>query len=324
MDAYDPLRFRAAPELTGPQVAERAGLTVEFAKRIFRALGLPEVPDDAVEFAEQDVRVLETLQTILSQGYSEEEVVEVARTYGYGLSRIAGAQVRLFRKTFMDPLALEGTPDEEIARRVAHVLPGLTDLLSEQLDHVYRRHLGLAMQQLASANVSGPSEVIAAGFVDLVDFSGLSGSLEGDDLGELVSRFETVALETCVESGAHVVKMIGDAVMFTASDGGTALTAGLRLVAAAKDDPKLPEARAGLDFGEVVSLAGDFYGRPVNVAARLTAFARPGTTVASSELVEALPQPADSSHIGRQRLKGVGTVRAFKINAYPGETPPEK
>jgi adenylate cyclase len=317
MEPFDPLRFGPAPTLTGPEVAERAGMSLDYAKRVFRALGLPEVPDDAVRFDDRDVEVLSGLRAFLDQGFSDEEIIQVARTYGYGLSRIAQAEVRLFRKTFVDPQREQGASDEEIATRVLKMYPALLELLNEQLEHVHRRHLALALEEVVAADVRGQGEVLTAGFVDLVDFTRISRDLAGEDLGELVSNFESLALDTCVEHGARLVKMIGDAVMFTAANPATAVETALTLVAEVDRSSVLPAARAGLDVGEAISVGGDFFGRPVNVAARLTAFARPSTVVVSKEVVEALPQPAAVSRIGPQRLKGVGSVRLYKVNSYP-------
>ena len=316
MEPFDPLRFRPTPQFTGPEVAAKVGMSAEYAKRIFRALGLAEVPDDVIEFDERDVEVLQGLKAILEQGFPEEKIVEVARTYGHGLSRIAQAEVRLFRTTFIDPQRERGVSDEEIAAQVQELYPALLELLNIQLGHVHRRHLTVALEEVIAADVRGHGEVIAVGFLDLVDFSRISRDLEGEVLGDLVSRFEALALETCVTHGARVVKMIGDAVMFTAATPGAAVRAAVALVAAT-GAAELPAARAGLDLGEVISVGGDFYGGPVNIAARLTGFARPGTVVASKELLDGLDEGVRASHIGSQRLKGVGTVRAFKINDYP-------
>lgn len=319
MEPLDPQRFRPPPTLTGPEAAEQAGIPVDYAKRIFRALGLPEVPDEAVEFNEEDVTVLRALKAILAQGYSEEDIIQVARTYGYGMSRIAQAEVRLFSKKFIDPLRTSGMNDEEVTQKLQKIIPNLLDLLSEQVVAVHRRHLSVALQQVTSSDSGGETETLSAGFVDLVGFSQIAQDLGGDDLGELVSRFETIALDRSIERGVHVVKMIGDAVMFVAPDPGAAVSAALAVVGTVAEDPRLPEARAGVDLGEAISVGGDFFGRPVNVAARLTTFAKPGSVVASGQVVEALPEPVDASYIGKQRLKGVGYIRAFKVNRYPSE-----
>lgn len=311
----DPQRFRPEPVYTGPQIADAAGLDLEMCRRLVRALGLPDVPDDEVEFDDRDLKVLEAIRLLLDQGYSERDMITVARTYGQSISRIGFAEARLFRKTFVDPLVGQGLSAPEIHEKVGEVVPDLLDLLDEMLSTVHRRHLAVALQQVTGPDTAGPTAVLSAGFVDLVGFSRLSNDLEADDLEDLVASFETMAIERCVDAGAVVVKVLGDAVMFVASSPDAAVDAALAIVTGAAADEDLPDARAGLDHGEVHPLGGDYFGRPVNVAARLTNFARPGTVVVSAELMESLTEPRDVSRIGRTRLKGVGTILAFKVNA---------
>jgi len=315
MEPLDPQRFRTPPTLTAPEVAEGAGVSLDFARRIFRALGLPDVGDDQVEFAESDVEVLAAVGRIMRAGFSEDDLIGIARTYGYGLSRVADAEVRLFYKTFIEPLRAKGTSEDELAEKVQDVVPTLLELLAQQLDFVHRRHLGIALQRVTPSQGGGRTEVLATGFVDLVGFSRLAEDLQGNDLGQVVDRFETQALEACVAKGARLVKMIGDAAMFVAADASAAVGAALDVVEAASEDDELPEARAGIAIGDVVSIGGDYFGHPVNVAARLTSFARPGTVVATNALIDATGDTFDVSHIGKTRLKGVGAVTAVKVNA---------
>ncbi|HYP25047.1 MAG TPA: adenylate/guanylate cyclase domain-containing protein, partial [Actinomycetota bacterium] len=264
------------------------------------------------------VDVLGGLKLILDQGYSREDVLDVARAYGQTMSRLAQAEVRLFNKVFIAPLREQAVDDDTLAGQLEAVVPALLELLGKVIHHVHRRHLAIALQEVTATERPGSTETLAAGFVDLVDFSRVTQELEGEDLGHLVNRFETMAIETCVAGGAHVVKMIGDAVMFVAPNVTTALRVALAVVAGVEEDEALPAARAGLDFGEVVPMSGDFFGRPVNVAARLTSFARPGTVVVSEALTESAGVALETSHIGRVRLHNVGHVRAFKVNAVAG------
>ncbi len=311
----DPQRFRPEPTYTGPQVAEAAGLDLEWCRHLLRALGLPDVSDDAVEFDDRDLSVLKTIRMLLDGGYSERDIVTVARTYGQSISRIGFAEARLFRQTVVDPMVDEGLSPPEIHERVGEVVPGLLDVLDTLLSTVHRRHLAVALQQVTGTNAAGPTEILAAGFVDLVGFSRLSNDVEADDLEELVSSFESMAIERSVAAGAQVVKVLGDAVMFVATSADAAVDAALHIVRGADDDTDLPPARAGLDHGRVRPLGGDYFGRPINVAARLTNFARPGTVVGSNELLNSLQRERDASRIGHVRLKGVGPVLSFKIKA---------
>ena len=66
--------------------------------------------------------------------------------------------------------------------------------------------------------------------------------------------------------------------------------------------------------GEGLTRAGDWYGRPVNLAARLTGFARRGSVVTSKEVRDAAGDGYDWSAAGSQRFKGVrGTVDVFRV-----------
>ncbi len=60
--------------------------------------------------------------------------------------------------------------------------------------------------------------------------------------------------------------------------------------------------------------AGDWYGRPVNLASRLTAFARRGSVVASEDVRDAASGAYAWSAAGRRRFKGVGgETEVFRV-----------
>ncbi len=85
-EPLDVNRFREPPTLSAIDVAGRAGVPLEYAQRISRALGLPEVDPDAIEYDERDAAVFSALRLIIDQGFSEEDIIDVARTYGQALS----------------------------------------------------------------------------------------------------------------------------------------------------------------------------------------------------------------------------------------------
>jgi adenylate cyclase len=88
-----------------------------------------------------------------------------------------------------------------------------------------------------------------------------------------------------------------------------ALEAAWRVVDEVALDSILPSARAGLDFGPVVPLEGDYFGNPVNVAARLIGVAQPGTVVASRAFADVLVDPDTViANTSSHDLKGVGRV----------------
>jgi adenylate cyclase len=73
----------------------------------------------------------------------------------------------------------------------------------------------------------------------------------------------------------------------------------------------LPPAHVGLHAGPVVFQEGDYFGRTVNVAARIAEYARPGEVLVTQEVVdEADGSPVTFTEIGPVELKGVsGSLR---------------
>jgi adenylate cyclase len=80
----------------------------------------------------------------------------------------------------------------------------------------------------------------------------------------------------------------------------------LGLVEGSRDGDDLPLLRGGLASGEALQRSGDYYGRPVNLASRLTAFARRGSVVASKDVHDAVPDDYAWSFAGERRFKGLG------------------
>jgi adenylate cyclase len=158
---------------------------------------------------------------------------------------------------------------------------------------------------------------MAVGFADLVGFTSLSEQLSDRETAQLVERFEVTATDKVVGGGGRIVKMIGDEVMFSAdvSDvGDIALSLAESFVS-----PGLPLVRVGLASGRVVPQSGDLYGPAVNLAARATMAARPGTVLVSPSVADALR--GDDRYqlvaLPPQRLKGIGPVSLSVLRRGP-------
>ncbi len=73
------------------------------------------------------------------------------------------------------------------------------------------------------------------------------------------------------------------------------------------------QVRAGLAYGTVLAINGDYFGNPVNLAARLVAAAEPGQILAAPDLHEKLPAWPAVAH-GPLTLKGFDDpVPAFDL-----------
>jgi adenylate cyclase len=111
--------------------------------------------------------------------------------------------------------------------------------------------------------------------------------------------------------------MIGDAAMFASRDPIPLMDAVVGLVEAAGDDD-IPPLKAGAACGPALGRSGDWYGRPVNLAARITSFARPDSVVVDQALRESVESANgdrfDFSFAGRRHFKGIeGEVPVHRV-----------
>jgi adenylate cyclase len=82
-----------------------------------------------------------------------------------------------------------------------------------------------------------------------------------------------------------------------------------------------PQPRIGIHYGPTLYRDGDYFGREVNLAARVVARARGGEVVVSDAVVERV---AESEHlafegVGQVKLKGFDEPRYLCLATMPGE-----
>ena len=119
-------------------------------------------------------------------------------------------------------------------------------------------------------------------FADLVGFTALAEA-EGDDRAlEAVLVLQRRVHDLLDEHSAEQVKAMGDGLMLRCSDPRAAVKLGLRVIEDIAGEDGVPPVRIGIHTGPALASKGDWYGRTVNVAARLCAVA-PGGEVMVSE-----------------------------------------
>ena len=101
------------------------------------------------------------------------------------------------------------------------------------------------------------------------------------------------------------MKWLGDGVMFHFPDPGQAVSCALDLVERAPQ-AGMPPAHCGVNAGPVVFRDGDYFGRTVNIAARIAAKAGPGEVLASEETVPLVSEDGIGfEEVGPAELKGL-------------------
>jgi adenylate cyclase len=295
------------PRYTPREVAEKAGLELEKLQRISAALGVPYPDPDERSVSEADLEAARRVKAFYDAGLPEDGMLQVARTIGMGTARIAEANRELVIRTLMQP----GDTERDLALRFAaaaeHMLPVFEPTLSyafrsHMLEQIRRDVIGTAELALGE---SGPLAEIAVCFADLVGFTRLGEQVATEELGLVAGRLDELATAVA-EPPVRLVKLIGDGAMLVSSDAEAMVEAALRMVEAADEEEAedFPQLRAGVAYGSVHVQAGDYYGRPVNLASRLGGVARPGSVLLDTAARAAAGEGFEFSFAGEKRLKG--------------------
>jgi adenylate cyclase len=269
------------------QIAAMAGLPPESTRRLWRALGFPDVADDDPVFTDADVRALELLSTLIDSGFvAPGTEASIARAMGQSLSRLADWQTDLLADALSRSGADTGrraVPPEEVVAAARGLLP----LLREVQDYVWRRHLVANADRLLTPTAAVDRRELAVGFADLVGYTSRSRGMGGRELGAMVEDFESTATEVIARHHGRVVKTVGDGVLYTAVSAIDAVEIGLELPEAWQTGDR-PPLRVGAAYGTVLTHLGDVYSPVVNLASRLTSLGRPGTLLVDRDLARQL------------------------------------
>jgi adenylate cyclase len=290
------------------EVAELSGLDLDFMQRQLRALGLAVGDVDERAFGEADVETSRTVKQFLDAGIPEEGVLEVSRVMGDAMSKIAAAVGNVVGQALVRP----GDTERDLGLRYTAISRELTPLFQPVLAHVFTLHqranarnVAVSQADLEAGKLQGTQEVCVC-FADLVGFTRLGEEVDPVDLGRVANRLADLALEVA-PNGVRLVKTIGDAVMLVSRRDVDALldTALTLLERSDQEGEQFPQLRIGIACGEAIARAGDWYGHPVNLASRITAYARPGSVLATNEVVERAKGDYDLSKAGVRKFKGV-------------------
>jgi class 3 adenylate cyclase len=299
------------------EVAAAIGLAEAFAGRLFDAWELPRPQPGETLRADDDELLRLTAPALEGFGRDETAVLQAARQLGDSLRRLAESQVRLFHAHVEERMHAEGQPEQSWSDDLNHVAALLRAGLERTVVLLYRRHfehyvMDVTVQRAeASLERAGlaqrrPVRPPAIAFLDLTGYTSLTEERGDRAAAELAARLVEVVHEAAHRHGGRPVKLLGDGVMFHFPDPAKGVLCGLELVDRIPQ-VGLPRARVGLHAGPVVFQNGDYFGRTVNVAARITDYARPGEVLVSDEVIAAADarHVADYQRVGPVSLKGL-------------------
>jgi adenylate cyclase len=308
------------------EASEQTGIDVDLLQRIQLAMGLPRVDDpDAVVHLRADAESAAFAQRFIEMGIDPDQIVQVSRILGEGLSRAAEVMRYAALVSVVDPSATEldiAKNSEAFLSAAAPMLgPMIQEMLRFQLRHLMETEAVNASERAEGQRLPG-ARLVTIGFADLVGFTRLGEVVPPEDLEQLAHRLADLAREVAVPP-VRFIKAIGDEVMLVSSDPVALLDALLGLVDAADGDDDFPRLRVGVATGMAVSRAGDWFGSPVNLASRVTGAARPGSILVSESTREAIGDDDRFtwSFAGARHLKGIKSeVKLFRARRASAES----
>jgi adenylate cyclase len=306
----------ATKRATLREMAANSGTDAEFAERLWRAFGFADPGDEPLVCSEADENVL-VLFTALADLFGPDTALQIARTAGASLARMADAAIGAVRARVEAPIRTQGADDVDVARRFVTLATELVPRLYPMIEAVHRRHLAQAgrrftLWELPATETSTAFAVI--GFADLVGFTARTQELSPEALDEFVRAFEDVVLGTLTTAEARLVKLIGDEAMFVAGTAEDARRIAQGILGGVAAHGDLPLVKIGLAAGELLVREGDVFGPTVNRAARLVTIAEPGTVLVDAEVASRLDEGAAEA-LGPRSLPGFDApVAVFRLS----------
>ncbi|HEX7323107.1 MAG TPA: adenylate/guanylate cyclase domain-containing protein [Mycobacterium sp.] len=315
--AGDALGWSGPPVHSLRSAADALDIAVEELERIWTMLGLSVPGPDTPALSQSDVDALATSVAMRAQ-YGE-PVEGFLRVLGMNMARLAEAESSMIRIGQPD-VWLGHSRDELATARAWRATTEFIPRIGALMDAVHRQHLVSARTFLEGLE-GGPSAsvICGVGFADLSGFTALTQILTTAQLSAMLTDFGGAIADVVQADGGRVVKFIGDAVMWVSSTAEHLAQAAADLVNHPRAHAAGVQVRAGLAFGAILAINGDYFGTPVNLAARLVAAAAPEQILATPDVRDKLPDwPAIA--LDPLPLKGFDApVTVYNLGPAPGE-----
>jgi class 3 adenylate cyclase len=309
---YD--RFsRLSPSSFG-DVASAEGIPLELLLVVREAVGLAQ-PEADDQMREDEISVVPLIKLQLSKGFDPAIVERWLRVCGDALRRITETEADWWRTQITMPSLASGMGMAEMLRIGAELGAEFTSLTEQALWAIYhanQEHTGNenlieevedALDRAGLRGKMATSPAIC--FLDITGYTRLTEERGDQAAADLAARLTPLVQRPAERHDGKVVKWLGDGVMFhfrTPDDGVIAALEMREAVSAAE----LPPAHIGLHTGPVVFQGGDYFGRTVNVAARIAEQAKPGQVLVTQEVVDRTgPGDVVFEPIGSFFLRGV-------------------
>jgi adenylate cyclase len=294
-------------------LASDLGRSPELLRRLSSELGLPPPADDRIRPDDADMlaRLAATLDLV-----DDDELSRFARLYGGSMQRLIGSALQFFDRAIRGRIDVLDVSNEEKDMLLDQKGARVIDLVNRLVPWLQRRLREHAVIEYSVARTEAymdergiaprrPTQPPAIAFLDLTGYTDLTEERGDEAAAELAASLASVVRVSAQAHGGQAVKWLGDGVMFHFAHPGEAVLGALDLVERTERDISVP-ARVGINAGSVILQEGDYFGRTVNIAARIADYAGPHEVLVSEEAKRrARPPGVAFELIGDIRLKGV-------------------
>lgn len=307
-------RFSGLSGSSFTEVSSREAIPLELLMVVREAIGFAQAdPDDRMR--EDELRVLPIIKLQLSKGFDPAVIERWLRVYGDTLRRITEAESDWwFTKIQLPDLASESNEAKmlELVNEWGEEFASLNEQALLAIYHAKQEHTwtGNLIEEVEGALDraglrSRMATLPAICFLDISGYTRLTEERGDEAAAELATRLTPLVQRPSDRHGGKVVKWLGDGVMFHFREPAGAVVAALEMLEAIWI-ADLPPAHVGLHAGPVVFQGGDYFGRTVNVAARIADHAASGQVLVTQEIVNSIDQgDVAFTAIGPVALKGV-------------------
>ena len=255
-------------------------------------------------------------QMAMAIGMTEAQFARTLRVYGDNVDRIAEAESHFYHDYIEAPILRSGASEQQMRDLASQVSAQLIPVLDRTILWLYRRlreraifqhlveHVEDAMER-AGVTPPRPARPPAMAFLDLAGYTRLTEEQGDEAAAELATELARLVQAESLKYGGKPVKWLGDGVMFHFADPGQAVLCSLDLVDRTPA-AGLPPAHVGVHAGPVVFRDGDYFGRTVNIASRISGKAGPGEVLVSGDVLRASqPDGVQFLEVGPVELKGL-------------------
>jgi adenylate cyclase len=309
---YD--RFSALSRRSFREVSAQEEIPLEVLLVAREAMGFAQAgPDDRMR--NDELRVVPLLRLMLTKGFDPRVIGQWLRVFGDTLRRLTEAEADWWRTQIQLPSLASGLSEVEMldaAAKWGQEFAAPMDQALLAIYHANQEHawtenlLGEVEDALDRAglwNKIATSPAIC--FLDMTGYTRITEERGDQAAAELVTRLTRLVQQPADRHGGKVVKQLGDGVMLYFRTPRDAVVAALEMLEAISA-ASMPPTHIGVDTGPVVFQGGDYFGRTVNIAARIAERAAPGQVLVSQEVVDRVGSGDIAfTAVGSFALKGV-------------------